>query len=68
VSGAASDLPKLASPAQRALASIRVSTLKQLSRHTREDIAALHGMGPNALMKLDAALADAGLSFAARVR
>ncbi len=56
-------LPKLAAPAQRALASIRVSDLKQLSKLTETELAQLHGMGPNALSKLREALKAHGLSF-----
>jgi hypothetical protein len=62
----ASDLPKLAAPAQRALASAGLTSLAKLSRKTEADIAALHGMGPNALAALKAALKAAGMSFAKR--
>lgn len=60
---AQSDLPKLAAPAQRALAGAGISNLKQLSRHSEEQIKELHGMGPNALGVLRQALAEKGLSF-----
>ena len=56
-------LPKLGAPAQRALASIGVSDLKQLSKFTEVEVAQLHGMGPNALSKLCEALKAQGLSF-----
>lgn len=56
-------LPKLGAPAQRALASIGVSDLKQLSKFTEVEVAQLHGMGPNALSKLREALKAQGLSF-----
>lgn len=59
-----SDLPAgLARPAQRALAAAGVSSLTQLARQTEEEIAALHGVGPNALKQLRLALAAKGLSF-----
>lgn len=64
----ASDLPKLAAPAQRALAGKGISTLKQLSRHTESEIAQLHGMGPNALGRLREALNAAGYSFKTPVK
>ncbi len=48
-----SDLPKLASPARRALAGAGYTRLEQL-----------HGIGPNALDQLRRALAERGLSFA----
>jgi len=59
-----SDLPNLAAPAQRALASAGIQSLKQLTKFTETEIKQLHGMGPNALAKLRQALADKGLSFA----
>jgi hypothetical protein len=58
-------LPKLAAPAKRALASVGVDSLEGLTRHKELEIAALHGMGPNALRALKAALAEAGLWFRA---
>jgi hypothetical protein len=53
----------LAKPAQRALASARITSLKQLAGKREADIAALHGMGPNAVTALKRALKAAGLSF-----
>jgi predicted Fe-Mo cluster-binding NifX family protein len=60
-----SDLPKLSAPARRALAGAGISRLEQLTRMTDADVAALHGMGPNAIEKLRVALAARGLSFRA---
>lgn len=59
-----SDLPKLAAPARRALAAAGVETLDELSRWKANDLAALHGMGPNAMKTLKAALAKKGARFA----
>lgn len=59
-----SDLPKTSAPAQRALDSVGISTLAQLSRWRRAEIAKLHGMGPKALGILEQALAAKGLTFA----
>jgi DNA-directed RNA polymerase alpha subunit len=59
-----SDLPKIAAPAQRALQSAGITTLKQLTKITEAELSHLHGMGPNALSKLRQALAEKGLSFA----
>ena len=59
----ATDLPKLAAPARRALASAGYSSLTQLAHATEDEIAALHGMGPNAMKTLRQALHDHGLSF-----
>lgn len=57
------DLPKLARPAQRALAGAGVAHLEDLVERTEVEIAALHGMGPNALGALRTALAAKGLAF-----
>jgi hypothetical protein len=59
------DLPKLPAPAQRALDAAGLSKLEDLTRVTESEVARLHGMGPNALGKLRAALEEHGLSFAA---
>ncbi|MFN8375612.1 MAG: DNA-binding protein [Anaerolineae bacterium] len=59
-----SDLPKLAAPAQRALAGAGYSRLEQLAQVSEDDLNKLHGIGPNALKQLREALAAKGLSFA----
>lgn len=59
-----SDFPKLAAPAERALAGAGIKNLKHLSKFSEAEIKELHGMGPNALGKLRQALAEKGLSFA----
>jgi predicted Fe-Mo cluster-binding NifX family protein len=53
----------VAAPARRALADAGYSHLEQLSDARESDLAALHGMGPNALKALREALAERGLSF-----
>jgi hypothetical protein len=58
-----SDLPKLAAPAQRALAGAGIQNLKQLSAFSETQIKELHGIGPNALKELHKALKAKGLSF-----
>lgn len=60
----ANDLPKLAAPAQRALAGAGIQNLGQLSKFTETQIRQLHGIGPSALQELHSALAKQGLSFA----
>jgi hypothetical protein len=62
----ASDLPKLAAPAQRALAGAGVRDLSDLKRMTEADVMALHGMGPNAMASLRTAMKAKKLSFAKR--
>ncbi|GAA4298410.1 DNA-binding protein [Actinomadura luteofluorescens] len=61
----AAGLPKLAAPARRALAAAGYSSLNQLAQARADDIAALHGMGPNAMKALRQALQEHGLSFRA---
>lgn len=58
-----SDLPKLASPARRALANAGITRLTQLTRITEAELGQLHGIGPNAIQTLRLALQDQGLSF-----
>lgn len=55
--------PGLARPARRALASVGVTRLDQLSDFTRAQITALHGMGPAGMVRLQEALAARGLAF-----
>lgn len=54
---------ELSAPASRALASIGIKSLKDLSRYTEEEILKLHGMGPSSIPKLRAALKKSGLKF-----
>jgi predicted flap endonuclease-1-like 5' DNA nuclease len=61
-----SDLPKLAAPAQRALAGAGYSRLDQLAKVSEDEIKQLHGIGPNALKELRRALKAKGLSFASK--
>lgn len=59
------DLPAgLSAPARRALASIGVTRLDQLTDHRAPDVLKLHGMGPKGIRTLRQSLADAGLAFA----
>ncbi|HUR70208.1 MAG TPA: DNA-binding protein [Candidatus Thermoplasmatota archaeon] len=58
-----SDLPKLAAPAQRALAAAGVARLADLARMTQAEVEELHGIGPNAMKSLLAAFRAKGLSF-----
>jgi hypothetical protein len=59
----ASDLPKLAAPARRALASAGYIRLEDLTKATESEVMQLHGMGPNAMRALRTALQERGLSF-----
>jgi predicted RecB family nuclease len=53
----------LAGPARRALENNGITTLKQLSKFSEEDILKFHGMGKASLPKLREALSEQGLSF-----
>ncbi len=55
--------PKLAKPAQRALASAGIFTIEQLTNWTEIDLMKLHGMGPKAMAQLLAAVEEKGLHF-----
>lgn len=57
--------PKLSQPALRALANEGIKDLEQLANYTEAELKKLHGMGPNAMGKLKAALNEAGLQFKA---
>ncbi|MEX1180522.1 MAG: helix-hairpin-helix domain-containing protein [Cucumibacter sp.] len=57
------DLPKLARPAQRALAQAGISRLGQLAKLDEAAVARLHGMGPKTMQALKLALAANGQSF-----
>jgi hypothetical protein len=59
------DLPKLAAPARRALASAKIAKLEDLARHAEAKVMELHGMGPNAMAALKAEMKKHGLSFRA---
>ncbi len=61
----ASDFPTgLSQPALRALANAGYERLDQLAKVSAADLLKLHGMGPNGIGKLRAALQAKGLAFA----
>ena len=55
------ELPKIGAPATRALHNAGYTTLRQLANTPRQELAALHGMGPKALAIIEQALAEHGL-------
>ncbi len=62
---AGTPLPRtIGAPATRALRAEGVESLEQLTDRSRADLAALRGVGPVALARLDEALAERGLAFA----
>ena len=56
-------LAGLAAPARRALEGAGLTTLAKLAKNTEAQVSELHGMGPNAIGKLRAALNKDGMSF-----
>lgn len=57
-------LPKLSRPATSALHHIGITTLESLTKLTRRQFLALHGVGPKSLPIIETAMQDAGLDFA----
>lgn len=56
-------LQKLGAPAERALKSAGITTLKKLSKHSKKEILKLHGVGKSAIPKLEKALMEKKLFF-----
>lgn len=53
----------LAKPALRALANAGIGNLNELSRISEGELRRMHGIGPNAVAKLRAAMEASGLRF-----
>jgi hypothetical protein len=63
--GSEAQFPKgIAKPALRALASVGISRLDQITRYTESQLLALHGMGPKAIGIIKTALQARGKSLA----
>jgi len=60
----ASDIPKISSPANRALGLAGYYKLEQFTQVTEAELLKLHGMGPKGIRILREALQEKGLSFA----
>lgn len=56
-------LAALGAPARRALEQQGITSPQLLARYSRDEILALHGMGPASMPRLEQALAQAGLDF-----
>lgn len=56
-------LALLSAPARRALESQGISTLKQLSKFSENELLELHGIGPSAIPILKTALKEKDLQF-----
>ncbi|KRF07765.1 hypothetical protein ASG88_02860 [Nocardioides sp. Soil777] len=57
-------LPRIGAPATRALRAVGITTLEQVAALTEAELAALHGVGPMAIGRLQEAMAERGMSFA----
>lgn len=58
------EFPTLGAPAYRALGNIGITNLRDLTKHTEQELLSLHGFGPKALRLLRDGLREKGLSFA----
>ena len=55
------DIPKISGPANDALDAAGLTTLEDVARAGRSDVAALHGMGPKGIRILNEAIERAGI-------
>jgi DNA-directed RNA polymerase alpha subunit len=60
---AESDLPNVGAPATRALTSVGITRLEQLTEHSEAELLQLHGFGPRALDITQRALNRKGLQL-----
>lgn len=58
------DLPPIGRPANSALLAAGITTLAQVAAYRRDDLLAMHGIGPKAVGIVATALAEHGLTFA----
>ncbi|TDM49203.1 hypothetical protein ETI06_06535 [Macrococcoides goetzii] len=57
------ELPKISKPALRALDSIDVKTLEDVTKYSEAELLALHGFGPKAIRILKEIMDEQGLKF-----
>lgn len=57
------EVPKISGPANDVLAQAGLTTLEQVARTPRDDVAALHGIGPKGIRILTHAIERAGLGL-----
>ena len=57
------DLPNIGRPATSALLSVGVASLLQVPAMSRQELLALHGVGPKAVRLLEEALAERGMGL-----
>jgi len=56
-------LNKLPAPARRAIEALNIGSMEALALHSRDRIAGLHGIGPNALRIIEGEMTRAGCAF-----
>lgn len=57
------DLPKISKPALRALDSINVKTMEDVTKYSEAELLELHGFGPKAIRILREDMDEQGLKF-----
>nr|WP_208003445.1 hypothetical protein [Macrococcus goetzii] len=57
------ELPKISQPAMRALASVNIKTLEDVTKFSKAELLALHGFGPKGIRILREAMGEHGLKF-----
>ncbi|RAI81447.1 hypothetical protein BFS35_007715 [Macrococcoides goetzii] len=57
------ELPKISKPALRALNSINVKTLEDVTKYSEAELLALHGFGPKGIRILREVMDEQGLKF-----
>jgi len=54
---------KLTKPVQRAIQSVGIMTIEQLSKYSEKEISSIHGIGKNAMNTIKQTLIENGLTF-----
>ncbi len=57
------DIPNIGAPASRAIAKLGITKLRGFTRYSKQELLALHGVGPKAISIVQKALKIRGLSF-----
>ena len=57
---------KLSKPAHRAFAHAGITTLKQLTKFSEQEISELHGVGPKSIIEIKQAFKEKGLAFSSK--
>ncbi|MCU7557723.1 hypothetical protein ROU88_07280 [Macrococcus capreoli] len=57
------ELPKISQPAHRALASVNIKTLEDVTKFSEAELLALHGFGPKGIRILREVMDKHGMKF-----